>query len=338
MADSLRDLLAAQGYEVHTAYGGAEGIRALEERGFSVVITDLRMQEVDGLEVIRRIHEMHPSTLVIVITGYASTDSAIQALHFQAFDYLRKPFEFDLLRSAVERAFHKIEVEQLKHDTAAMITHDIKVPLTTIIGFAAMMQDKDTGKFHPRAEEFAETIRVNGQKMLALIDNYLMSCRAEAGKLSTHPRQVHLREFAEGLTAIYGTEAQRRGFEVNMDLSGAPESAVFDESLLFRAVGNLLQNAIKYGNPSEPICLCIRRENLSGRPALCFEVVNLAPGLQPESLPELFGRFKRAAISSGVEGSGIGLYVVDAVARTHGGTAEARCLDGGRVAFSITIP
>ncbi|MBI3737216.1 response regulator, partial [Candidatus Sumerlaeota bacterium] len=131
LADSLRDLLAIEGYKARTAYSGSEALEALREHPYPIVVTDLRMQGVDGLDVIRHVHENYPKTLVIVVTGYASADSAIEALHYHAFDYIRKPFEFDHFKRALERAFQKLEMDQLREDTAAMITHDIKLPLTS---------------------------------------------------------------------------------------------------------------------------------------------------------------------------------------------------------------
>ncbi|MCH8333794.1 response regulator, partial [Candidatus Sumerlaeota bacterium] len=167
ITDSLTDLLAAENFSVQAANSGADGIAILEQRSFPVVVTDLRMQGLDGLNVIRHIHEHQPKTLVIVITGYASTESAIEALHYQAFDYIQKPFDFSHLKASIDRAFHKLEVDQLREDTAAMITHDIKVPLTSVLGFASLMVDKKTGRVHPQAAQFAEKIRSNAQRILA---------------------------------------------------------------------------------------------------------------------------------------------------------------------------
>lgn len=342
MTQSLSDLLQGPDCRVETANSGADGIKAMQDHSFPVVITDLRMQGVDGLNVIRYVHEHHPKTLVIVITGYASTESAIEALHYQAFDYIRKPFEFDRLKGAIDRAFHKLEVDQLREDTAAMITHDIKVPLTSILGYASMIRDRHTGKINERALEFADTIRANAQKILALVDNYLTTCRIDADNLGICPIRTSLHSMIESLLGVVATEADRRGFEIEADADPDPAEAVFDEPLVYRALGNLLQNAIKYGDPSEPIRLNVKKlkadESPVGKPAIRFEVVNLAPHVAPEMLEEVFGRFKRAGAESGIEGSGIGLYVVDAVARAHGGLPQAQCIDGGRVSFSLILP
>jgi signal transduction histidine kinase len=342
MTESLRDLLTPLGYAITTANSGAEAIELLRERAFPVVITDLRMQGVGGLDVVRHISENRPKTLVIVITGYASTESAIEAVHYHVFDYIRKPFEFDQIKGVIERAFQKIELDQLREDTAAMITHDIKVPLTSILGFASLLYDKEKQAFHPRAREFTEMIRSSARKILALVDNYLTSARHESESLQLNAMPTHLSPMVEELVETYRSEAERRGMRIECTLDEAPEWVVLDESLIYRALANLLYNAIKYGDAGEPIMLRLRKlsahETELGKDAVRFEVINLASDLREADLDALFHRFKRAHKHAGVEGSGIGLYVVYAVARAHQGMASAQYLDGSRVSFSITLP
>ncbi len=342
LADSARDLLKSDGFAAQSAYSGSEAIEKMREHAFPVVVTDLRMQGVDGLDLIRHLHQHHPKTLVIVVTGFASADSAIEALRYHAFDYIRKPFDFDHFKLAVQRAFDKLEMDQIREDTAAMITHDIKLPLTSIMGYASLLRNSETGEFHPHAAEYVETILSNGRKVLALIDNYLTSFRAETGNLVAHPVKTRIGEFVKSLLEIFGAEAKKRGFSIESSDAGAPDEMAMDEPLVFRAVGNLLQNAIKYGDPAQPIVMNLKgllpAESPLATESLLIEVINGAFQLNSNELDGLFERFKRAAFSSGVEGSGIGLYVVNAVARAHGGVALARCLDRDRVAFSIILP
>jgi two-component system OmpR family sensor kinase len=122
---------------------------------------------------------------------------------------------------------------------------------------------------------------------------------------------------------------------------------MFDETLVFRAGGNLLQNALKYGEPGEPVTLVVRGEpppqafrsdQPDTEPWLRREVINAARGMNPDALEGLFARITRANVSGGIEGSGIGLYVVDAVARAHGGRACARMVDPDHVAFALLLP
>ena len=114
----VEDILSEDGIRVVKAVGGERGIRLLAEKDFPVVITDLRMPDIDGLAVIDFIRKRRMESIIIVITGFASLDSVIEALRSGAYDYILKPFSPDLLKLTVQRAFDYIsmrdEKEQLK--------------------------------------------------------------------------------------------------------------------------------------------------------------------------------------------------------------------------------
>ncbi len=101
--ESLADVLQDAGYETHTAADGTEAVRAVGERDFAVVVTDLRMPEADGLEVLRRVREIAPQTIVLVMTAHATIDTAVAALRQGAADYILKPIAFEELLAKVSR-------------------------------------------------------------------------------------------------------------------------------------------------------------------------------------------------------------------------------------------
>jgi len=113
MCDSLNALLSGQGYEIHTGNSGKEAIEYLTGDGFALVLLDIVMPEMDGHRVMHYINSQHIETLVIVMTGHASTESAIEALRSGAYDYLRKPFEHEELLKTVENA---LDQKRLKNE------------------------------------------------------------------------------------------------------------------------------------------------------------------------------------------------------------------------------
>lgn len=342
MANSLRDLLLAGGYQAEVAYGGSEGLELLSKNAYHVVVTDLRMPDTDGIDVMSFIANRHPNTLIIVITGHATTESAIEAVHYHVFDYLKKPFDFDLFRMAIEKAFQKLETDQLREDTAAMITHDIKIPLTSIIGFADMLYDREKGTFHPQADEFVETIQANGQKILMLIENYLTTCKIEAGSLNLNLEPTSPGMLIDDVINTASSEAIRNGHSITTHVVDAVDEAMIDSVLIERALGNLLQNAIKYGTTTTPIEVQLDQIDAIDSPlkvdTLLLAVVNEAVPPLPADFCELFQRFERSGARPEVGGSGLGLYVVDAVAKAHHGAAAADILNDGRVCFKLLLP
>ena len=102
--DVLGQLLASEGYEVELSSSGEEGLAKLEERSFDLFLLDLLMPGMKGLEVLEALHRRDPAALVIIITAYASVESAIEALKQGAFDYVQKPFKHEELLLTIERA------------------------------------------------------------------------------------------------------------------------------------------------------------------------------------------------------------------------------------------
>lgn len=102
--DNLAQLLKENGYEVKTVCDGREGIEAFLEDKFDLVITDLRMPNVDGLEFLKYIKEANNDNIVIMITGYGTINSAVESMKMGAFDFITKPIKDDLVKLSVNRA------------------------------------------------------------------------------------------------------------------------------------------------------------------------------------------------------------------------------------------
>src|SRR5215510_9086350 len=116
LRDDLQILLQSAGYQVTTAANGAEGIQQIREQPFDLVITDIVMPGMDGFQVMDDLRDHCPETVVVAMTGYVSTDSAIQALRKGAYDYLTKPLDVDLVYSVVARALEKVRLQKdLQH-------------------------------------------------------------------------------------------------------------------------------------------------------------------------------------------------------------------------------
>jgi PAS domain S-box-containing protein len=114
MAQRLELVLKEEGYGVCTTHTGLSALKTLGQRGFDLLITDLRLPDMDGMDVVKRVKEEQPDTQVIVITGYANIPSAIEAMKTGVADYLPKPFTDDELISSITEA---LSHEKAVHDT-----------------------------------------------------------------------------------------------------------------------------------------------------------------------------------------------------------------------------
>jgi DNA-binding NtrC family response regulator len=109
---SLVCVMEKEGYEVVGVSSGPNALKILEEQEFDAVLTDLKMEEVDGFQILKRSKELYPNTEVIMITGYATLEGVVSAMKNGAFHYLAKPFELDEVRKVAKEAIEKVRLKK----------------------------------------------------------------------------------------------------------------------------------------------------------------------------------------------------------------------------------
>ena len=118
----LVEVLSSKGYEVDVASSGSEGLEKISNEFYNVAIIDIRLQDMTGIEVMEKIDEISPDTEIIIMTAYASVDTAIKAIKGRAFDYIAKPFETEKLLDALDGAIRYQELKMQNRDMLKQIT------------------------------------------------------------------------------------------------------------------------------------------------------------------------------------------------------------------------
>ena len=126
--ENLAHVCRKEGYQVTTRNTGMGALEVLEKKRFDVVLTDLQMEKVDGMAVLQRVKETAPDTAVILITGYATLDSAVSAMKAGAFHYIAKPFRLDEVREVVRNALEMVNLKQENRQLKEQLTNDRSGP------------------------------------------------------------------------------------------------------------------------------------------------------------------------------------------------------------------
>jgi two-component system response regulator HydG len=105
---NLEHIMKKEGYEVVGTESGPNALKLLEEQPFDVVLTDLKMEKVDGIQILKKCRDLYPDAEVIMITGYATLESTVQTMKHGAFYYVTKPFKLDEVRKVVKEAVEKV--------------------------------------------------------------------------------------------------------------------------------------------------------------------------------------------------------------------------------------
>jgi signal transduction histidine kinase len=222
-----------------------------------------------------------------------------------------------------------LELNQLKNDLIAVLAHDIKGPLTSIAGFAELLEE---GYLEgPAATDAAHTIRTNAQRLATLANDVLALSRIEHGELEIADERVDLVELIRG---VVETHVAERNVHVKTGLKEAFVRG--DGDRLQQVFDNLIRNAIKYSPEGNPVEVVIDGAGEHFR----VEVRDRGIGIPSEDIPRLFGRFARAsnARRAKIAGTGIGLFIVKMIVERHGGSVDVVSTLGEGSTFGVVLP
>ncbi|MBI4715616.1 MAG: sigma-54-dependent Fis family transcriptional regulator, partial [Nitrospirae bacterium] len=123
MRDLLTIMLRREGYEVTAAESGEEALEMVRKESFDLVISDIRMRKVSGLDVLREVKGSFPDTAVIMITAFASSETAVEAMKEGAYDYISKPFDVEAVKITIRRAMERV----LLREEYLLLKRELKV-------------------------------------------------------------------------------------------------------------------------------------------------------------------------------------------------------------------
>ena len=367
--ESLRITTAAilekEGYHVDTASSGDEAIALLADKDYDLVLTDLHMEGGDGLSVLNQIRRHSPLTISVVLTGFATVESAIAALQEGAYDYLVKPCDIDSMKHTIRRGVEhrrlmlaeqkaRTDLEQLNLDlerriierTAeltrlngelaeanrakdvflATLSHELRTPLTPVVGWIKLLR---SGNLDEKSiAQALDAIERNAWLQSKLIDDLLDTSRIATGKLHFEPKPTDLNTVVTAAIDTVRASASSRNIELTVNLWPSMMVVMGEPVRLQQIAWNLISNAIKFTEPGGRVTVATRNEGSQGR----LVVTDTGIGIAPEFLPHVFDRFKQADGSTSRRhgGLGLGLAIADALAKLHGGKIEAESQGTGK--------
>jgi signal transduction histidine kinase len=352
-------ILEKEGYTVDTASSGNEAIALLANTDYDLVLTDLHMEAGEGLAVLNEIRRNAPLTISVVLTGFASVESAIAALQEGAYDYLVKPCDIETMKHTIRRGVEhrklmlaeqkaRADLEQLNLDleqriaerTAeltrlnvelaeanrakdvflATLSHELRTPLTPVVGWIKLLR---SGNLDAKSVSQAlDAIERNAWLQARLIDDLLDTSRIATGKLQFEPRPTDLNTAVKAALETVRALAASRNIDLAVNLSSATLVVMGEPVRLQQIAWNLLSNAIKFTEPGGRVTVTTTTEGGEAR----LTVADSGIGIEQDFLPHVFDRFRQADGSTSRRhgGLGLGLAIADALANMHGGRLEAQ--------------
>jgi PAS domain S-box-containing protein len=225
-------------------------------------------------------------------------------------------------------------LERQRGEFLAMLTHDIKSPLSVVLGYADLLiEERDTQTAEERENDLRQ-LRENVNTVFSLVDNYLNLSQIEDGRLSLQKEPLELNTLLTQVGQRYETEARQRRIKLKFNLQKELPPIEGDPIALSRVVGNLVDNALKFTPQAGNITVSSFRRNGE----VIASIADTGPGIPSEEVPLLFEKYQRGSTGRNVEGTGLGLFIVKALVEAHGGHIEVKSTQDRGASFSVVLP
>lgn len=227
------------------------------------------------------------------------------------------------------------EADKLKDEFVSLVSHDLRTPLTSVIGYTELALEEDDGIDDDR-RRYLEIVSRNAQRLLRLVDDLLFIARLQAGQgLELQPTPLDLAAIAQQTVHEVQPRARDKGLDLRYAGAGAV-AAIADRGRIFQLLDNLVGNAVKF----TPAGGLIEVRASAHGDMVSLEVQDTGIGLDPQDASRLFERFYRTerATSAQIPGTGLGLFIAEAITSAHGGQISARPRDGGGTTFLVELP
>jgi len=346
--DSCIQTLEGGPYHVATARDGTFGLELVQEYRPDVIFIDLKMPGMSGFEVLDRIHTFDPTIVSIVITGYATVSSAVEAIKKGAYDFLPKPFTPDEFRVITRRGLERRrlvlettalrrEREMLREHFAAIVSHELKAPLGSVQQNLFALEHKLSDQLNKDQSRQFKHMKSSIDDLLKLIHTWLrvISADADITKLRENFQPISVETVISKAIESVQSHANRKDIEIVSSIEESLNPIYGDETTLMEAIVNLMGNAIKYSRMGSQVFVTAEEKEDN----TLITVTDRGVGISDEDLPFVFGDFYVGKSSPDVErGSGLGLAITRRIAEAHDGSISVDSALGKGSTFVIRLP
>ncbi|MEJ1377072.1 MAG: hybrid sensor histidine kinase/response regulator [Candidatus Sedimenticola sp. (ex Thyasira tokunagai)] len=336
----LMDILGGD-YVLQAATNGIKALEFAQQKARpDLVLLDIKMPEMDGFEVLKRLKANKETETIPVIFVTALTDVFDETIGLElgAVDYITKPIsapvikarvkthlelfahkqalemkvkELSLTEDELRKANERLkELDKLKSMFIASMSHELRTPLNSIIGFTGMMLQGVSGELNEEQEDNLNRVYRSGQHLLGLISDVIDISKIEAGRIEVFPQHFDLKELIGEALELIQPQADKKHLVLDLTASSWPEMFT-DRKRLLQCLLNYLSNAVKF---TEQGAVRVIIKELNGDVEIAVSDTGI--GIAEDGIPKLFEAFERleSHLRIKVGGSGLGLYLTKKIA------------------------
>jgi signal transduction histidine kinase len=335
-------MLLKDHYDLAFAVDGRDAMVQFSAEKPDLVLLDLSMPNMAGMEALRAIKRLDQRAVVIILTAYASIETAQEALRLGAFDYLTKPFRpadiEAVIRRAIEHriellhAYLKTEAELQRSQFLTNISHELRTPLTPLMGAIELLQENVLGPLTDKQIVAVDMAARQVERMRRLVNDILDLFKFESGSLSLTMEAISLRTLAQDSMDAYAHAFREKALFVRNEIPEHLPPILADRHRFGQVLDNVLDNALKYTHTGG-VTLCATLNDYTVQ----LIIADTGIGMTPDECRRVFVPFYQ--VDSTQKGTGLGLTIVKQLIEAHGGAIQIESnAPGSGCRLIITMP
>jgi two-component system sensor histidine kinase/response regulator len=342
---NLPEMKTEVAFTVVEADNAETGLQIIESQKPDMAILDLNLPGMSGLDLLVRLAENKTDVLVIMMTAYASLETAVEATRNGAYDFLAKPFSPAELKNLVRKASARVlykrqakvlaeEKKKLRFEFISILAHELKSPLAAIQGYLNIVHEKILGNDLAVYESMIDRSLIRLEGMKKLIFDLLDMTRIESEQRKREFTAVNICEHTKKAIETSALAAKEHNITINFE---GPENISMNGDVLEIDIilNNLVSNAVKYNKENGKVDVNIsENENF-----VIIKVSDTGIGMKEDEMKKLFKDFVRIKNEQtrNIIGSGLGLSTLNKLVQIYGGKIDVQSEFGKGSVFTVEL-
>lgn len=349
LIDIVGSVLEAEGFTVVTAKSVDKGIELLNTTSPDLIISDITMPGKNGFDFLTHVRSFPHLQQVpfLFLTAHNDPESIIVGKEIGIDDYLTKPVDFHLLLSSIRGKLKRKEqlhqsvsfhTEKMKNEIFRLITHEMRTPLTSILGATEMLSDNQN-EFSPKElTSFLQMLQHSSKRLNTMVDDFLTVTKIESGEIVRDMEirnfQINPHQVVDRIIADMEYLSNQQSVTIQNTISDNTISVFMFAPHIENILRRLINNAVKFSHPNEIVTVGILESDM-----IQFLVHDTGPGISEDKKPYIFQKFGQIDRDKNEQqGLGMGLFIAYHLAKLNGGELLFECVEGKGTTFILKVP
>jgi signal transduction histidine kinase len=350
--DALRSTISAwlvdEGFYVEQAANGLEAIKQVQSKDFDIVLLDIKMPGMNGLEVLRYIKKNSPPTDIVMVTAMSDVGMAVEAMKLGSKEYLTKPIDLDQLvpqlRSLVRKRDAEQRIRQLQGEHTARLLYDLHNPISGLRQSIEYLLREMAGPVSEHQKELLGYMTSSIDRVIGLLNDMMDLTKLEAGRVRLNKGISSVSDLVQEVSMEFRVPLQSS--KIALDIHPEPELPMleFDAQKIRQVLQNLMGNAVRTTPPQGAVIIHVQKVAMvmeeGQQPAdyLMVSIFNSGPGIPQEELHNLFDRYRTVTGEGPGQKTNLGLIICQRIIEAHNGKIWVESEPNKGATFSFALP